>query len=102
MRLATRNVRTLRTGLPNTCGGLGNVQDLRKTAVIDLELKRLNIAVTALQETRIPDEGSIRESHYTFFWRGKEESAKREHGVGFAIRNDLLPSLETTRGISKI
>ncbi|CAH0729955.1 unnamed protein product, partial [Brenthis ino] len=101
MRLATWNVRTMRTGLPETCGGSGCAQDLRKTSVIDTELTRLNIAVSALQETRLPDTGSIKEAHYTFFWVGKGQHDNREHGVGFAVRNDLLSCIETPRGISE-
>ncbi|XP_059049895.1 uncharacterized protein LOC131844918 [Achroia grisella] len=73
MRIATWNVRTMRTGLPDTCGGSQSycAQDLRKTALIDAELSRLNISVCALQETRLPDDGSLRESTYTFFWKEK-------------------------------
>ena len=44
-----------------------SVNDLSKTAVIDKELSRLNIDVAALQETRLPEVGSLRERNYTFF-----------------------------------
>ncbi|XP_045448721.1 uncharacterized protein LOC123657186 [Melitaea cinxia] len=91
----------MRTGFPDTNGSSNGADDLRKTALIDVELKRLNIAVSALQETRLPDEGSIREASYTFFWKGRDSTAAREHGVGFAIRNDLLSAMETPRGISE-
>ncbi|XP_045449679.1 uncharacterized protein LOC123658286 [Melitaea cinxia] len=91
----------MRTGLPNTCGDLQNVQDPRKTAVIDMELCRLGVSLCALQETRLPGEGSIREKNYTFFWKGKDTEAVREHGVGFAVRNDLLSSIETPHGVSE-
>lgn len=55
----------------------------------------------ALQETRLPDEGSIKETNFTFFWKGKDTSAVREHGVGFAVRNELLHSIETPWGVSE-
>lgn len=99
MRIATWNVRTMRTGLPDTCGGY--VKDLRKNAVIDAELSRLNISICALQETRLPDEGSLREVSYTFFWKGKNSADAREHGVDFAVRNDILSAIETPRGVSE-
>ena len=66
------------------------MDDLRKTAVIDIELHRLNIDIAALQETRLPDSGSLQEKHYTFFWQGKAEDETREYGVGFAVRNSLI------------
>ncbi|KAL4718556.1 hypothetical protein ACJJTC_011471 [Scirpophaga incertulas] len=101
MRLGSWNVRTMRTGFPDTSGSSDCVQHLRKTAVIDGELLRLNVMIAALQETRLPDEGSIKESNFTFFWKGKDASAVREHGVGFAVRNELLKSIETPKGVSE-
>ncbi|CAH2045036.1 unnamed protein product, partial [Iphiclides podalirius] len=91
----------MRTGFPNTCGSLDCAQDLRKTYNIDIELKRLNVDIAALQETRIEDEGSIREVNYTFFWKGKSASENREHGVGFAIHNHLLNAITTPIGVSE-
>jgi len=66
----------------------------RKTAVISSELARLNVDIAALQETHLADYGSLREKEYTFFWQGKNEEGRREQGVGFAIRNGLLPMVE--------
>ncbi|XP_073965599.1 uncharacterized protein [Choristoneura fumiferana] len=91
----------MRTGFPNTCGSSDCAEDLRKTISISVELKRLNIDIAALQETRIEEEGSIREADYTFFWKGKKSSETREHGVGFAVRNHLLNALETPVGVSE-
>lgn len=48
-----------------------SVDDIRKTGVIDNELRRLKIDIATLQETRLPDAGSLREQNYTFFWQGK-------------------------------
>lgn len=73
----------------------------RKTAIIDRELLRLRIDIAALQETRLLDEGSLRETNYTFFWKGNETGDRREHGVGFAIRNNILNCIESPVGISK-
>lgn len=102
MRIATWNVRTMRTGLPTTCGGSGTcTQEPRKTAIVDGELHRLNIAISALQETRLPDEGVLREAHYTFFWKGRSFESVREYGVGFAVRNDLLAAIVSHTGYSE-
>lgn len=80
------------------CTGLSEdleqIDDTRKTALIDLELARLNIDIAALQETRLLSSGSLQEKNYTFFWQGKPETEHRLHGVGFAVKNSLLPSVE--------
>lgn len=73
---------------------LQKVDDSRKTAIIDLELKRLNVDIAALQETRLASNGCLREANYIFFWQGLEPEEPRIHGVGFAIKNSLLKSVE--------
>ena len=65
-----------------------------KTAIINAELHRLDIDIAALQETRLTDNGSLTEMHYTFFWKGKKLEDRRELGVGFAVRNSLLSMTE--------
>ena len=91
LRLGTWNVRTM-------CPGLNEdhqqIEDARKTAIIDRELSRLNYDIVALQETRLPSNGSLREKNFTFYWQGLEPDERRLHGVGFAIRNSLLSSVE--------
>ena len=71
------------------------VDDTRKTAVIDLELHRLNVDIVALQETRLPESRSLTEIHYTFFWQRKGAAETREHGVAFAVRHTLLRMIES-------
>ena len=71
-----------------------NISDARKTAVINDELLRLKIDIAALQETRLADSGTLKEKDYTFFWQGKSAEHRREHGVGFAVRNTLLKMVE--------
>lgn len=46
-------------------------------------------------KTRRPNEGQLKEAKggYTFFWKGKDISERRIHGVGFAIKNSLIPKL---------
>ncbi|KAJ8031540.1 hypothetical protein HOLleu_24761 [Holothuria leucospilota] len=74
------------------------MDDARKTAVIDFELHRLNTDIAALQETTLPSSGSLKEEHYTFFWHGKGVDEIREYGVGFAVKNTLLPMIEPLYG----
>ena len=73
---------------------LKSINDLRKTAVINNELRRLDVDIVALQETRLAEAASLREKEYTFFWHGKPKNVKREHGVGFAVKNSLLKMVE--------
>ena len=69
-----------------------NINDARKTAVINNELLRLKVDIAALQETRLAGQGSFKENNYTFFWHSKSVDVGREHGVGFAVKNALLQS----------
>lgn len=50
LKLATWNVRTMTTGLTSD---IMDISDARKTAVINNELLRLSIDISALQETRL-------------------------------------------------
>ena len=49
LKLGTWNVRTMLSGISDD---LRSINDLRKTAVINNELSRLNVDIVALQETR--------------------------------------------------
>ncbi|XP_047490913.1 uncharacterized protein LOC125040403 [Penaeus chinensis] len=79
---------------PGLSPNIQQVDDARKTAVIDRELSRLGVDIACLQETRLPDSGTLREKSYTFFWKGKPPEEPRQHGVGFAIKNTLMTSIE--------
>jgi exonuclease III len=67
----------------------------RRTAFVARELKKFDLDIVALSENRRADEGQIREElgNYTFFWKGKPLDQPRIHGVGFAIKNNLLSKL---------
>lgn len=80
--------------LTSLCDNPADIDDIRKTAVINKELLRLNVDICALQETRISDSGTLKEKDYCFFWTGKEAGAPREHGVGFAVKHKLLSTIE--------
>ena len=79
---------------PNLSDDLEQIKDARKTAVIDCELSKLNVDIAALQETRLPSNGNLKEREYTFFWQGLEPSESCLYGVGFAVLNSILPSTE--------
>ena len=91
LKLGTWNVRTMLTGISDN---LGQINDLRKTAVINNELLRLDVDIVALQETRLAEAASLREKDFTFFWHGKSMDERREYGVGFAVRNSLLKMID--------
>ena len=67
----------------------------RRTALIGRELDRYNIQIAALSETRLADEGQLTEvkAGYTFFWSGRSHEERREAGVGFAIKSNLISKL---------
>lgn len=92
---ATWNVRTLLDS--NT-----SERPERRTALIAHELRRLNIDIAALSETRFLGEGSLVDGDYTFFWKGLPDGSKKLHGVGLAIKNSLANNLtEHPCGISE-
>ena len=86
------------TGLSTS---LQDIKDSRKTAVINDELRRLNVDIATLRETRLAGSGTLKEKDYTFFWQGKRSNEAREHGVGFAVRNSLLRMVEPGSGSSE-
>ena len=51
------------------------------------------VDIAAPSETRIADEGSLREEGGDYTWKGKPQAEDRIHGVGFAIRTSLLRSM---------
>nr|VZI31176.1 unnamed protein product [Spirometra erinaceieuropaei] len=70
----------------------------RRTALVARKLARYKVEIAALSETRFSDQGQLEEAGagYTFFWGGRPRPQRRDAGVAFAIRNDIvgrLPSL---------
>ena len=98
LKLGCWNVLTMMTGLS---ASLQDIKDSRRTAVINDELKRLNMDIAALQETRLADSGTVKEKEYKFLWQGKCFKEPGEHGTGFAVRNSLLRMVEPGSGGSK-
>ena len=50
----------------------------RQTALVAKELKRYNIDIAALCETRLANHGSLVHNGYIFFWSGRKENEKRK------------------------
>ena len=73
----------------------------RRTALVAMELAKYNIDIAALCETRFSGSGSLDDLEYSFFWSGKPEGERREAGVGFAIKKDIVTKLtEMPRPVS--
>ena len=88
LRIGAWNVRTL-------MDSAGSDRPQRRTALVGRELGRYDIQIAALSETRFPDVGEIKEvgAGYTFFLSGRKSEERREAGVGFAIKTELVGKL---------
>lgn len=82
------NVRTLQDN---------HSQPERRTALVALELERLEIDIAALSETRLAGNSQLTEKKggYKFFWNGRGPEESRQSGVGFAIKSNLAKLLPT-------
>ena len=58
-----------------------------------MELAKYNIDIAVLSETRFHASGSLNDLEYTFYWSGKPNGERREAGVGFAIKRDIVAKL---------
>ncbi|GFS21690.1 hypothetical protein ElyMa_003344800 [Elysia marginata] len=79
---------------PGLSDDLQQVNDARKTAIIDRELAKRNTDIAALQETSLAASGSLKEEEFTFFWKGLGPDKHRIHGVSIAVRNTILSSVQ--------
>ena len=73
----------------------------KKTVIINNELFRLKVDIAVLQKIQIAGQGSIKENYYAFFWHGKSVDEHREHGVGFAVKNTHLQSVEVGSDVNE-
>nr|VZI28074.1 unnamed protein product [Spirometra erinaceieuropaei] len=66
-----------------------------RTALVARELARYKVDIAALSETRFSEQGQLEEveSGYTFYWSGRPRAERRDAGVAFAIRNDIVRRL---------
>nr|VZI41451.1 unnamed protein product [Spirometra erinaceieuropaei] len=73
----------------------GSNRPERRTALVARELARYKVDIAALSETRFSEQGQLEEvgAAYTFFWSGRPRAERRDAGVAFAIRNDIVGRL---------
>ncbi|VDL93320.1 unnamed protein product [Schistocephalus solidus] len=64
----------------------------RRMALVVRELARYKVDIAALSETQFSEQGQLEEvgADYTFFWSGRPKAERRNAGVAFAIRNDIV------------
>ena len=65
----------------------------RRTALVAMELAKYNIDIAVLSETRFHASGSLNDLDYAFYWSDKPNGERREAGVGFAIKMDIVANL---------
>ncbi|VDL88472.1 unnamed protein product [Schistocephalus solidus] len=71
-----------------TSYGEGDIQSLTR------ELARYKVDIAALSETQFSEQGQLEVgAGYTFFWSSRPKVERRDAGVAFAIRNDIVGRL---------
>nr|VZI52256.1 unnamed protein product [Spirometra erinaceieuropaei] len=62
------------------------------------ELARYKLDIAALSKTRFSEQGQLEEvgAGYTIFWSGRPTAERRDAGVAFAIRNDIISAYAPT------
>ncbi|BHF85113.1 hypothetical protein SprV_1002827200 [Sparganum proliferum] len=66
-----------------------------RTTLVARELARHKVDIAALSETRFSEQGQLEEvgAGYTFFWSDRPRTERRDAGVAFAIRTDIVGRL---------
>ena len=88
MTIGAWNVRTL-------MDSAGSDRPQRRTVLVGRELDRYKVEITALSETRLAEEGLLKEvgAGYTFFWSGRKKEKRHDAGVSFDIKSHLVSKL---------
>ncbi|VDL91597.1 unnamed protein product [Schistocephalus solidus] len=69
-------------------------QPERRTALVVRELTRYKVDIAAFSETQFSEQGQLEVgTGKTFFWNGRQKAERRNAGVAFAIRNDIVGRL---------
>ena len=70
----------------------GSDRPRRRAALVSRELDRCKVEIAALSESRLAEEGLLKEvgAGYSFFWSGRKKEERHEAGVGFAIKSHLV------------
>ncbi|VDL85224.1 unnamed protein product [Schistocephalus solidus] len=74
---------------------LGSKRRERRTALVARELARYKVDIAALSEIRFSEQCQLEEvgAGYTFFWSGRSKAERRDAGIAFAIRNEIVRCL---------
>ena len=72
---------------------IDKTSDTKNNSIINNEFLRIKVDIVAFQETRIADIVQIRKD-FMFIWHGKSVDERREHDVGFPIRNTFLQQVK--------
>nr|VZI28327.1 unnamed protein product [Spirometra erinaceieuropaei] len=88
LTLAAWNVRSLLDNLRSN-------RPERRTALVARELAHYKVDIATLSETRFSEQGQLGKvgTGYTFIWNGQPRPERRDAGVAFAIRNDIVGRL---------
>ncbi|VDM02646.1 unnamed protein product [Schistocephalus solidus] len=66
----------------------------RRTALVARELARYKVDNAALSKTRFSEQGQLEVgAGFSFFWSGRSKAERRDAGVAFASRNDIVRRL---------
>ena len=65
----------------------------QNTALVAMQLAKYNIDIALLSEIRFHGSGSLIDLEYTIYWRGKPNGERREAGVDFAIKRNIVTKL---------
>ncbi|CAI9737106.1 Hypothetical predicted protein [Octopus vulgaris] len=68
----------------------------RRTSLVSNELRRHDLDIVALSETRLAGDGHLAEScgKYAFFWKGRKEEFRGGAGLAFTVKFTLVDKLK--------
>lgn len=65
----------------------------RRSAIVALELARLNIDIACLSECRMPCDGEFKDGNYTFLHSGRDSEQPKLEGVAIAMKSSVRPAV---------
>ncbi|KAI8776445.1 craniofacial development protein 2 [Biomphalaria glabrata] len=88
LKVACWNVPTLQDSNKSEC-------PQRKSALVALELTRLDVDIAALSEGRLAIQGSLteRRASYTLYWSERGPEEHKQSGVAFMVKQSLAKKL---------
>ncbi|KAI8740146.1 craniofacial development protein 2 [Biomphalaria glabrata] len=88
LKVACWNIRTLQDSNKNEC-------PQRNSALVALELARLDVDIAALSGIRLASQGLLTErgAGYTLYWSGKGPEEHMQSGVAFVVKQSFAKKL---------